>query len=224
MKEILAQPNSDGLPAQATSSSFERFGGVCAILAGAAGLLYSVAFILLARASPSLGALLSALFLALGGLFGSAALVALYKRLIEMPETETAFAFWGLMLGLAGALGSLLHGGYDLANAINPPQANLPGLADLPSPIDPRGLLTFGIAGVSVFVFAWLMGRGKAFPTGLSRLGYLLALALAVIYLGRLVILQATSPVILIPALLAGFLLNPAWYIWLGSALLRAAP
>jgi hypothetical protein len=41
------------------------------------------------------------------------------------------------------------------------------------------------------------------------------------LYLGRLIVLDPTSPVILVPALLNGFLVNPALYIWLGLALLR---
>jgi hypothetical protein len=44
---------------------------------------------------------------------------------------------------------------------------------------------------------------------------------LVALYLGRLIILDPTSPVILVPALLNGFLVNPALYIWLGLALLR---
>jgi hypothetical protein len=192
-----------------SSPSFERFAGLCAILAGVVGFLYSIAFILLRNS------LLSGLCLMLGGLLSTAALLAVYRWL---RETDAEFALWGVLLGLAGAVGSAIHGGYDLANAINPP-ASLP--ADLPSQIDPRGLLTFGVAGVALVVVAWLMGRGEPFPKGLSYLGYLLAVLLIILYLGRLIVLQATSPVIVVPALLTGFLVNPAWYIWLGLVLWR---
>jgi hypothetical protein len=41
-----------------------------------------------------------------------------------------------------------------------------------------------------------------------------------VLYVGRLVILQATNPMIVIPALLEGFLVNPIFYIWLGVILI----
>jgi len=199
------------------STSFERFGGLCAILAGIIIFLYSVAFIVIARSAPGLAGLLSALFLMLSGLLSTAGLVALYLRL---RETDAAFALWALLLTLAGGLGSAIHGGYDLANAINPPDANLPGLADLPSQIDPRGLLTFGVAGVGLFVVAWLIRRGAQFPNGLGYLSYVLAALLVILYLGRLIVLRASSPVILVPAVLAGFLANPIWYIWLGITLL----
>jgi hypothetical protein len=102
----------------------------------------------------------------------------------------------------------------------NPPDANLLSLANLPNQVDPRGLLTFGVAGVGLFVVAWLMGRGAQFPNGLGYLGYALAVLLVILYLGRLIVLQASSPLILVPAVLAGFLANPIWYIWLGITLL----
>jgi hypothetical protein len=197
------------------STSFERFGGLCALLAGVVGFLYSVAFIVISRQAPELGGLLSALFLMLGGLLVSAALVAIYHRL---RETDAAFALWALLLGLVGAVGATIHGGYDLANAIHPPASTN---ADLPNAIDPRGLLTFGVAGIGMFAIAWLIGRGGGFPKALGYLGYVLAILLIVIYLGRLIVLQATSPLIVVPALLTGFLVNPIWYIWVGIILWR---
>jgi hypothetical protein len=191
------------------STSFEKFAGVCAILTGATGFLYAVAFVVLQDA------LLSGLFLMLGGLLSTAALAAVYDRL---RETDAAFALWALLLGISGALGSAVHGGYDLANSINPP----PSLsADLPNQVDPRGLLTFGIAGVALFVVAWLILRGGQFPRGLGYLAYLSAVLLVALYLGRLIILEPTSPVILVPALLNGFLINPIFYVLLGLALRR---
>jgi hypothetical protein len=112
----------------------------------------------------------------------------------------------------------LIHGGYDLANAINPPAS--PNL-DLPSQIDPRGMLTFGVAGIGLLVFAWLMSRTGTFPRGLAYIGYIAGVLLLWIYLGRLIILQPTNLIIVVPALLAGFIANPAWYIGLGLALMR---
>lgn len=196
-------------------ASFDRFAGMCAILGGVAGLLYSVSFVIIARTSPDLGVTLYSLFLLLGGVFNTAVLVALYHRL---RDTSRPFAMWGVALGVAAAVGSIIHGGYDLANAINPPaNSNL----DLPSQIDPRGLLTFGVASISIFVLSWLITRNGDFPKALGYLGYAVAVMLLVIYIGRLVILDATNPAIVVPALLAGFLFNPAWYIWIGMVLLR---
>jgi hypothetical protein len=46
--------------------------------------------------------------------------------------------------------------------------------------------------------------------------GYVAALLLLILYLGRLIVLDATSPVVMVPAVLSGFAANPTWYIWLG--------
>jgi hypothetical protein len=189
-------------------TSFEKFAGWAAILAGISGFLYSVSFIVLQNN------LLSALFLMLGGLFSASALIALYQRL----GTERGFALLGLFLMVSAALGSTIHGGYDLANTLHPP-ASLN--ADLPNPIDPRGLLTFGVAGLGLFLLSWLMSQEMMFPKGLAYLGTLSAILMIILYLGRLIILQATSPAIVIPALLEGFIVNPIWYIWLGMTLFR---
>lgn len=195
------------------SSSFERFAGLSAILAGIVGLLYSISFVILKND------LLIALFLMVGGVFSTAVLVALYNRL---KGTDANFALWALFLSMVGAFGAIIHGGYDLANAINPTAANV-ALANLPSAIDPRGLLTFGVAGLGVFVIAWLMGHSGQFPRGLSYWGYLLAVLLVVLYLGRLIILDPKNPIVLVDALLSGFIVNPVWYVWLGVVLWAAS-
>jgi len=72
-----------------------------------------------------------------------------------------------------------------------------------------------------VAVVAWLIVRGSLFPQGLGYLGYVAALLLLILYLGRLVVLDAKSLVIVVPAVLSGFLITPAWYSWLGLELWR---
>ena len=191
-------------------STFERFAGYGAILAGISGFLYSVAFIFLKSN------LLSAVFLLLGGLFATAGITALYERL---READSTLALWGFLFVLVGAVGSIIHGGFDLSNALHPP-ANLN--TDLPNPIDPRGLLTFGLAGIGLFVFSGLVMQSGSLSKNFAYLGYLSAIFMIILYLGRLIILQATSMVIVIPALLEGFIVNPIWYIWLGMIFLRS--
>jgi hypothetical protein len=190
-------------------TSFETFAGWSAILAGLSGFLYTVSFIVL-RSD-----LLSALFLMMGGLFSIAALTALYQR---VREIESGFALLGLLFSLSAALGSAIHGGYDLSNALHPPDSLN---TDLPNPIDPRGLLTFGVAGVGLFLLSWLMTQDLSFPKGLAYVGYLSAFLMIVLYLGRLIILEATNLAIVVPALLEGFIVNPIWYVWLGRDLLK---
>jgi hypothetical protein len=72
-----------------------------------------------------------------------------------------------------------------------------------------------------LLIVAWLVVRDGEFPRGLGYLAYLSAVLLVVLYLGRLIVLDPASLVILVPALLNGFLVNPALYVWLGLVLLR---
>jgi hypothetical protein len=190
-------------------TSFERFAGWAAILAGISDFLYSVSFIVLQNM------LLSAIFLTLGGIVSACALTGLYQRLRGL---ESGFALLGLLFSLSAALGSAIHGGYDLANALHHPASLNP---DLPNPIDPRGLLTFGLAGLGLCLLSWLMTHDMSFPKRLAYLGILSAFLMLVLYLGRLIVLQATSRIIVIPALLEGFIVNPIWYVWLGLRLMR---
>jgi hypothetical protein len=190
--------------------SYRRTVAALSVLAGVSGFLYSVAFIILDSST------LSGLFLMLGGVLSTAVLLALYD---ELRVVDAGFARWAVALLLFGAVGAAVHGGYDLANGINPPEG---GVSDLPSQIDPRGLLAFGVTGLGLVLSGWLLRRGTRLPPRLGLVAALLGVLLIVLYVGRLTVLNTHNPVIVIPALLSGFLLNPLWYIWLGLSLRRS--
>ncbi len=194
-----------------TSSAYERFAGICAVLVGALTLLYSISFIILVN-EP-----LSSFCLLANGVLATVVLVALYERL---RTTEPSFALWALLLGLAGAIGSALHGGYDLAAVLH---QHAPVDPNLPSAMDPRGLLTFGATGLAMWVFAWLILRSGQLPKPLGYLGYLVAALQIILYLGRLIVFDAKSLVIVVPALVAGFVATPIFFVWLGVSLWRGA-
>ena len=198
-----------------TGSGFERLAGYCAIGSGIGGFVYSVAFVLIARPAPALGAGLSWVLLMIGGFLAAVVMVALYERFRDVDRSLTLLA---LLLATIGALGSAIHGGYQVANLIHPP-ATSP--SDLPNPLDPRGLVTFGFTGLGLLGFATLMRRSARFPSGLALLGIVTGFALIVVYLGRLIILTPSNPVVLAAAGLTGFILAPAWYLWLGLTLLN---
>jgi hypothetical protein len=84
-------------------------------------------------------------------------------------------------------------------------------------------MLTFGVMGLGLWVVAWLMLRSPQFPRGLGYLGYVTAALLIVVYLARLIVLDATSLLVVVPALLLGFVASPIWYVWLGVSLWRGA-
>ena len=200
------------------STSFDRFAGACAVAAGALTFLYAIAFVIVSRTSADLGPGLAALFLTAGGIIGSAVVVGLYRRL---RDVEPGFATLGLLFGFAGSVGSFVHGGFQLANALHPPQTAIG--ADLPSEIDPRGLLTFGIAGLATLTFAWLIlsAAGARFSVRVGYTGILFGALLVLTYLARLVILDPTSALVLLPAALSGFIVGPLWYVWVGLELSR---
>jgi hypothetical protein len=199
------------IPTQAPAAPSAAFRsiGLASITTAIAGLGYSISFVILHDA------LLSAVFLLLGGVLATPVLLAVRERL---RATAAVASSWAILLAIAGALGSAVHGGYDLANAVHPPAAVN---ADLPNPVDPRGLLTFGLAGVALVVLGLLIARSRALPRWLGYLACLNGVLLVLLYLGRLLILDPTNLLIVIPALLTGFLLNPLWYGWLGVWFLR---
>jgi hypothetical protein len=172
------------------------------------GLLYSISFVVISRSSPA-GGLLSALFLLLGGLFTVAALAGVYDR---RREARPSLALLMVFVGSAGALEAAIHGGYDLANAIHPP-GSLPN--DVPSAVDPRGLMTFGVAGLGLLLLGRLVGGG------LGLFALLTGALLILVYLARLIVLTPSNPAVLLPAALAGFIVNPVFYVWLGVWLLQ---
>ncbi len=196
------------------ATPFTRFAGLAAILAAIVGLLYSISFVVLQNN------LLSALCLLLGGLLSIAALTALFEGL---RQVDAGAAMLGLLLAAAGALGATVHGGYDLANALNPPLENAPALANLPSAIDPRGLLTFGVAGLALLVAVLLMQQDADYPRSFVVVTFILALLLIVVYAGRLILLAPTNPLLLAAAAITGFIVNPLWYLLLGMRLRRQA-
>jgi len=197
-------------------NSFDRFASNSAYLAAAGGILYAFSFVILyvGGRAPKVGLAFSSIFLLLGGLLASVILVAIYRH---VHEVDPSLALWALATGLLGALGSTLHAGYDLANVLHPPTPDVLTAGGYPNPVDPRGLVTFGFAGISLIAFSWLIGRGSTLPRSLAPLGYALAALLVVIYLGRLIILDPTNNIVRL-ALAAGVVVNMIWYVRLGGA------
>ena len=67
-----------------------------------------------------------------------------------------------------------------------------------------------------------LIRRHRSFTAGFTALTFVLGALLIVVYLGRLIVLTPSSPLVLLPAALNGFVVNPLWYGLLGLALRRS--
>jgi hypothetical protein len=203
-----------------TSAAYDRLAGTAAILAGIGGFVYAVAFIggVVLEGAPEAGLLVASAALVVGGLLSAVVLLAIHAR---VSGSAPQLAGLGLGLAVIGAIGGTVHGGYDLANAIHAPLSDVLAVNELPNPVDPRGLLTFGVAGLGLLILAWLLRRGGGVPQGLATLGVTVGALLVVVYLGRLIIVTPTNPLVAGPAALAGFVLSPAFYIWLGMVLRR---
>ena len=197
---------------------YDNFAGIAALAAGIGGPLYSVAFVFLYlfKLAPDLGLTLASLLLVLGGILSAVVMVALYQH---VRETDSGFAILALVISLFGAIGGATHGAYDLANQLHPPSPEVLAAANYPNMVDPRGLATFGFAGLGLVLFAWLMAQGKTFPSRLAQLGYLAGALNIVIYLARLIILTPSNPIVLVVAGVTGLIVNPAFFIWLGLRL-----
>jgi hypothetical protein len=196
--------------------SFERVAASCAVAAGIGGFLYGAAFVADAASDSRLADLSSALLLMITGLLTLVALVGVHE---QIRRVDASFALLALLLAAIANAGAIVHGGFDLANLLHEPSSSI----DLPNAVDPRGLMTFGLSSLAIALFSWLMAADDSFPRGLSRLGYALALLLMVLYLGRLIILDASDPVVVTAALITGLVASPAWFIWTGMSLRRSA-
>ena len=208
-----------GTPASLRGPHFERVAGAGAVAVGIGGLAYSIAFlILLYEGAPKAADVLSNVFLLAGGIAASGVFVALYERFRPL---DPGLALWAFLLGSIGAIGSAAHGGYDLANIVRTPRSLD---KNVPSATDPRGFATFGLAALAIALVSLLILRSGQLPRRLAYLGLLASALLLVIYFGRLIIFNPKSPGLLTVALLTGFLVNPAWYSWLGLELWRGEP
>lgn len=216
LRPMASEPTGD-----AAAAAYERLAGSGAIAAGIGGFVYSIAFLggVVEGWAPQLGLIVASIALMVGGFLSVLVLVALYRRLLG---SAAAVGLLGLMLVAVGATGAMVHGGYDLANAVHPPVADVIATAQLPSGIDPRGLLTFGVSGLGLLVLAWQSRRTGTLPSTLAGLGVTVGVLLIAVYLGRLVILTPTNLLVAIPAALTGLILSPIFYIWLGIELRRS--
>jgi hypothetical protein len=205
--DVEARPKGD----DGAIPGFEQFAGLCAIGAGIFGIVELYGFVV----ADSLA--LFGLGLLVASLLALPVVVWLY-RLIQPAGPSLALLV--LLLVATGVLGAVVHGGDDLADALSPAGSVGPSG---PNGVDPRGLLTFGLTGLGFVGLAVLVFRRGILPPGLVYMTFLLGVVLIAIYLGRILVFDAISPLVRVPAILGGVGV-PTLYFSLGLVFLRHRP
>ncbi|MGH2652974.1 MAG: hypothetical protein ACRDHV_01310 [Actinomycetota bacterium] len=202
-----------------TSTSFDRFAGLSAIAVGIGGLVYAGLFIYIVAGAPDFVRSLWFLLLLLGGVLTSAVLVGVYGW---VRDTDPGLALWMLVLGLGGALGGILHGGFNLGVLAG----ESPGpVAALGAEAVSGGVLRYGIGGLGLLVLGGLLARSGRFPRALGYLAGAGGVLLLVTYAGRLAgFIDPAQRLSLIPPVLYGLVVHPVVYLWLGRTLWRGPP
>jgi hypothetical protein len=179
---------------------FTSSAATVAWLAAAGGIAYGIAF-------AADNATAASLLLSIGAGLTVLIISALAASVEDTPTVRLAAT-----IGIVGALASTSHGVYDLANRIHPPDVAVTG--DLPNPVDPRGFATFALVGLALVVLSYPLARSPRYGNGLASAGRILGAISIVIFLGRLIILDPTNPVVRV-ALVAGVVANTVFLIGL---------
>lgn len=195
------------------SAGFERLAGVCALFVGLGALVYAILFITIVEGNTETEPWFAILMV--GALTTVPVMVALYFKLRAFDE---AAALTVLVLGLFGALGGVIHGGYELAALVTPPNDGYyPGPEGVA-----KGVLRYLVAGLALLLIAWLVWASGVLPRGIAFLAGIGGVLLVFIYIGRLFdFITPGDYVSLIPPIAYGFLVHPILYGWIGLIFLR---
>jgi hypothetical protein len=195
------------------SRSFERLAGLCAVLVGFGALVYAILFITIVEGSTETEPWFAILMG--GAILSVPVIVALYCTLREHDEGIALTAF---VLGLFGALGGIVHGGYELAAIVTPPDVGYyPGVEGVS-----KGVLRYLVAGLALLLIAWLVWGSGRLPRGVAFLAAVGGALLVFIYIGRLFdFITPGDYVSLLPPIVYGFVVHPLLYGWIGLTFWR---
>jgi hypothetical protein len=196
-----------------TSPLFDRTASWMAYLSAAVALAYSVSFGYYVREGDRWAQYTSSGLLIAGGIVGLPVLVALYLRVRHVDE---GFAIVALVIALAAALGSVLHGAHDVAMFAHPDKVATS--VDYPNFTDPRGFSTFALFGLGMIVLA-AMSRAAALPKPIALVGALTGVLAVVVYIGRVTVVDPKRWWVAIAAIGAGVVGVPVWNVLVGRAL-----
>ena len=190
-----------------TDRAFSRRAGFQAYLVAAFSLAYAFVFLGFVRGHPGdhTAAALAWALLAAGALSASMAVVGASSRVSGDARR------WLAGLGVGYALLSASHGAFAaIAEAEGLPTGEL-------SPTDPRGLATFGLAGLWALALGLEIRSGNTtFPGVLGWLAIVNGIALIVLFFATV---SASDTLIAVTGALAAVILAPGFWIWTGRAL-----
>ena len=215
------------------NKAFVKFGGLAGILLAITSWVSVIEYFLLVPAAQQLpiGDVNSYLVslaqsptgtLVFNGLYALVAfwalfgIVALYYRLRSVNE---GWAFFATLVGLVASVGTIANALYQVAHLQYVALAGDANLARVeflaPSPINPYGIMTFGLTGLWFLIAALLMLRTNV-PRLLSYLGLVAFADLAAGFIGSIAGIGILAT---IAALIAGAVGGPIFWLWLGIVL-----
>ncbi len=231
-EQLKAASGLDGKEGHVDDRTFDRIGAIGAATVSVLSLLYAVAYLAITPsaqrgsnvenfyrsylAHPA-GLRIASTCLLLSGLVIGFTVVALAGRLKDSGSGSLA---WATIVGVVAGLATAAHGLGDLvgvdklahryAAGDSGTRAAIAVAHVSPSSVDPRGLATFGAAGLIALVLGLALRPGRRV---LGTLGIVLGVDMVALFIADAVGLNA---VVLVTGGLASVVLGPIW--WAGVA------
>jgi len=219
---------------------FRRIGAVAALLVAAASVAYAIAFLIITP-SPQRESNVNAFFrsylahpagmriasvcLVASGLLAGIAIVAL-RASLPAAQGDTALARWATVAGVVAGLATAMHGLDDLFTVDKLAHRFATGDAAVraavtvshatPSPVDARGIMTFGVAGLVAIAFGIAASQTSTIT---GRIGVVYGVDLLVLFVATATGLHA---LVLVSGGLASLVLGPIWWIGVSRLIAQA--
>ena len=200
--------------------SFVRFGGLAGILLALTSWAAVVAYYGAASAGQDLVQLESVqLLYALVGFWAMFAVVAVHWIARRQGE---AWSLFTALVGLVAAVLTMISSLYPIAFTRNVLRQPIDVAQPLPTSVtatDPLNIVTFGLTGLWFLLANLLLWRAPV-SRRLAALGFAAAIDLVAAFLA---VLSAQGSLAASAALIAGAVVGPIYWLWLGITLRRIA-